>query len=212
MACLALFDLDNTLLDRESAFAIWAKGFIESNGLSPETSSAIEKADEDGFKPRDLFFAQLKEELGISMGIDDLLVQYDVEYPACYSVKVETIDAVRSLRVNGWKVGVVTNGPPSQWAKFETTDLVDEFDAICISSEVGARKPDPAIFKEAARICGVPLEGWMVGDSATADIGGGNRVGLRTIWMARGREWTSSDQAPSAVAETIPEAVSIILG
>src|ERR1035437_1553593 len=212
MARLALFDLDNTLLDREAAFAIWAQGFIESNRLSPETWSAIERADEDGFKPRDLFFAQLREELGISTGIDDLLVQYYVEYPACDSVNVETIDAVRSLRVNGWKVGVVTNGPPSQWAKFEATDMVDEFDAICISSVVGARKPDAAIFKEAARICEVPLEGWMVGDSATADIGGGKRAGLRTIWMARGREWNSPDPAPDAVAEAISEAVSIILG
>src|ERR1039458_5904669 len=79
MARLALFDLDNTLLDREAAFAIWAQGFIESNVLAPKTGSAIERADEDGFKPRDLFFAQLREELGISTGIDDLLVQYYVE-------------------------------------------------------------------------------------------------------------------------------------
>jgi FMN phosphatase YigB (HAD superfamily) len=211
VAYLALFDLDNTLLDREAAFATWGQGFIESNRLSPESWSAIEKADEDGLKPRDLFFSQLQEELGISTGIDDLVGQYDVEYPACYSVEGETIGAIRSLRANGWKVGVVTNGPPSQWAKLKATSMVEEFDAICISSVVGARKPDIAIFEAAARICEAPLEGWMVGDSAVADIGGGRRAGLRTIWMARGRVWRPSDPAPDAVAETIPEAVSIIL-
>jgi FMN phosphatase YigB (HAD superfamily) len=39
VARLALFDLDNTLLDREAAFAIWARSFIATNRLSPDTWS-----------------------------------------------------------------------------------------------------------------------------------------------------------------------------
>jgi len=78
-------------------------------------------------------------------------------------------------------VGVVTNGPPSQWDKLEATRTVDEFDAVCISAVVGSWKPDIGIFREAARACGVPLEGWMVGASAEADIVGGAGAGLRTI-------------------------------
>ena len=210
MTRLALFDLDNTLLDRDAAFAIWAQHFIDANRLPPEAWSLIELADEDGMRPRELFFAQLRTELHISTGVDDLLARYHVEYPACFSADAETIEAVRSLRTTGWKVGVVTNGATSQRAKLETVDMVDEFDAICISSIVGANKPDIRIFEEAARICGVPLDGWMVGDSAVADIGGGKNAGLRTIWMARGRTWDQTDPAPDAVAGTIPQAVAII--
>ena len=210
MARLALFDLDNTLLDRDAAFAVWAQHFIDSNRLSPEAWPVIERADEDGMRPRELFFAQLRKELSIAASVDDLLARYHVEYPACFSADGETIDAVRSLRSSGWKAGVVTNGAPSQRAKLETVDMVDEFDAICISSIVGANKPDVRIFEEAARICGVPLDGWMVGDSAIADIGGGKNAGLRTIWMARGRTWDPTDPAPDAVAATIAQAVAII--
>ena len=181
MARLALFDLDNTLLDRNAAFAIWAQRFIESNRLSPEAWPFIEQTDEDGMRPRDHFFALLKDEFRISARVDDLLAHYHVEYPACFSADAETIDAVRSLRSSGWKIGVVTNGPPSQRAKLEAVDMADEFDAICISSLVGATSPTSSIFEEAARICGLPLDGWMVGDSATADIGGGKNAGLRTI-------------------------------
>ena len=150
--------------------------------------------------------------MDVPTSVDDLLARYFVEYPACYSVDEETIDAVRRLRTNGWKVGVVTNGPPSQQAKLEATDMVGEFDAICISQMVGAHKPDIAIFEEAARLCALPLDGWMVGDSAAADIRGGKQAGLRTIWMARGRAWDLADPAPDAIAETIAEAVSTILG
>jgi putative hydrolase of the HAD superfamily len=212
MAGLALFDLDNTLLDRAAAFAAWAQQFIAENDLPPNAWTVVELADADGSKPRELFFDEIREVLDVTTDTKDLLTRYNVDYPACFTLDVETVDAVRRLRQNGWMVGVVTNGPPSQWAKFEATNIVDEFDAICISAIVGAWKPDAAIFEEAARICGLPLAGWMVGDSASSDIEGGRRVGLQTIWMARGRSWDPSEVAPDAIAGSIPEAVEIILG
>ena len=74
----------------------------------------IHSADGDGLKPRDLFFRETCELFGIDEDVDDLLARYHVDYPACYTVDQETIDAVRRLRTGGWMVGVFTNGPPSQ--------------------------------------------------------------------------------------------------
>jgi putative hydrolase of the HAD superfamily len=211
-AGLVLFDLDNTLLDREGAFAKWASIFIDTHGLSRDSWSVIESADEDGFRPRDQFFEVLRASLSIEASIDDLLGSYHEEYPRCYSVSGETLDAIRRLRGNGWNVGVVTNGPPSQMLKIEITNLAVEFDAICVSSVVGSTKPERGIFEEAARVCDVPLHGWMVGDSPHADIEGGRAAGLATIWMSRGREWDSSSFAPpDAEVTSIVEAVSTIL-
>jgi len=212
MEGLVLFDLDNTLLDREGAFAKWASIFIETHGLSRDAWSLIESADEDGLRPRDQFFEVLRTSLSIEASIDNLLDSYRDEYPRCYTVSEDTLDAIRRLRVCEWKVGVVTNGPPSQMLKIEVTNLAVEFDAICVSSIVGSRKPERGIFEEAARICGVPLSGWMVGDSPQADIEGGRAAGLATIWMSRGRDWDSSSFAPpDAGVTTIVEAVSTIL-
>jgi HAD superfamily hydrolase (TIGR01549 family) len=207
---LALFDLDNTLLDRERAFALWAKQFLAVHGLSADAWSTIERADADGYNPRDRFFSELRRELGIATSIDDLLTDYHIQYPAKYAAEPEVIDAVRSLRAAGFKVGVVTNGPPSQWAKFEAAGIEDEFDAVCISSVIGASKPDLAIFEQAASLCGVPLEGWMVGDSPEADVVGGIAAGLRTIWMSRGRKWGGFNHFPEFIASSIPEAAEII--
>ena len=211
-AGLVLFDLDNTLLDREAAFAKWASIFVNNHGLSLDAWSVIESADEDGLRPRDQFFEVLRASLPIETSVDDLLDSYHDEYPQCYTVSEETLDAIRRLRASGWKVGVVTNGPPSQMLKIEITNLAQEFDAICVSSIVGSRKPERGIFEEAARVCDVPLNGWMVGDAPHADIEGGRAAGLATIWISRGRDWDSSSLAPpDAEVTTVAEAVSTIL-
>jgi HAD superfamily hydrolase (TIGR01549 family) len=211
MDSLALFDLDNTLLDREKAFALWVDRFIDTNGLDRDAAEVIDRADADGFAPRDAFFDEIKRELDIATAIDQLLEAYHVEYPSLFSADPGMVEGIRLLRASGFKVGVVTNGPASQWAKLEATGITDEFDAVCISALVGSWKPDSAIFNEAARLCEVPLSGWMVGDSAEADIGGGSNAGLKTIWMARGRKWTSDGIPPDHVVDSIPQAVSVIL-
>jgi HAD superfamily hydrolase (TIGR01549 family) len=211
-ARLALFDLDNTLLDRERAFGLWTQDFLAAHGLDPTAVPVIERADADGYADREQFFRAVREALGITTPLDELLADYHVRYPSKYAAAPGTVDALRSLRRAGWKVGVVTNGPPSQLAKLAAAGVEDEFDAVCVSSLVGAHKPDPAIFAEAARCCGMPLDGWMVGDSPEADIAGGSAVGLRTIWMHRGREWSLTDCSPEFSASTIAEAVGIILG
>jgi HAD superfamily hydrolase (TIGR01549 family) len=208
---LALFDLDNTLLDREQAFALWTRQFIAVHGLGADASPTIGRADADGYKPREEFFADLRREFDITTSINELLADYYVEYPSKFSVEPEVLDAVRSLRAAGFKVGVVTNGPPSQSTKLEAAGIEDEFDAVCVSAVVGAHKPDRSIFEEAARLCGLPLVGWMVGDSPEADIAGGLEAGLRTIWMSRGREWIDLNYSPEFTVSSIPAAVEIIL-
>lgn len=212
MAPLALFDLDNTLLDREAAFSRWAKSFGAEFELPEASLTRIEQLDGNGSIPRGEFFEAVRQAFGITTPIEELVSRYYLEYPECFTVATDTIDALRNLRSQCWKVGVVTNGPPSQMRKIESTALVDEVDAICISETIGAWKPDPVIFEEAARRFGFPLRGWMVGDSVSADIVGGHGCGLRTVWMSRSRAWDPSELPPDAVATTISEAVDLILG
>lgn len=211
MSSLALFDLDNTLLDREKAFGLWALGFITSYGLKDDALAVIDRADADGITPRQDFFAELRRELVITTEVDELLADYYLKYPSHFSVAPGTIEGIRLLRSAGFKVGVVTNGPPSQWSKLEAAGIANEFDAVCISEMVGSWKPDGQIFRKAAQVCNVALEGWMVGDSARADIVGGAEAGLRTIWMQRGRDWTLDDLVPDHIVDSIPQAVDLIL-
>ena len=208
---VALFDLDNTLLDREAAFAGWAREFCATWGLPDGSHAELVAADDDGMRDREDMLADVRDRFGLEVPLDDLVGAYHVDYPAEFSFPDPSRAALRRLRSSGWKVAVVTNGPKYQERKLEVTELGDEVDAVCVSAVVGSWKPDPGIFTEAARRCGCELEGWMVGDSATADIRGGQGVGLRTIWFHRGRTWDLDGPGPDAVAADIPSAVGIIL-
>ena len=208
---LALFDLDNTLLDREAAYARWARSFCATHGLPDTAHDWLVGADDYGLRPREEVFAGVRERYAVDEPIEDLLAAYHHDYPAAFVFPDASRLALRRLRSAGWKVGIVTNGPRFQERKLEVTRLGEEVDGVCISALVDSWKPDAGIFVEAARRCGTDLDGWMVGDSGPADIRGGQSVGLRTIWFHRGRDWQLGHPVPDATAADIPGAVAIIL-
>jgi HAD superfamily hydrolase (TIGR01549 family) len=207
-----MFDLDNTLLDREAAFARWARSFCVARGLPDEAQAWLVAADDDGFREREEVFAGLRSRYGIDDSVEALIHAYFQEYATGFEFPVESRNALRRLRSAGWKAAIVTNGLKFQERKLEVTRLTDEVDAVCISALVDSWKPDRGIFEEAARRCHVELQGWIVGDSGPADIRGGQGVGLRTIWIHRGRTWDLGHPEPDAQVADVPAAVRIILG
>jgi len=91
----------------------------------------------------------------------------------------DTAPTLRTLRARGTKIGIVSNVPRDLRPIFAAQGLADLVDAFTHSYEVGAEKPDPAIFLHACRVLGTePRETLMVGDHAVAD-GGAVRAGLR---------------------------------
>ena len=96
----------------------------------------------------------------------------------------DTEPTLRALRERGVRIGIVSNVPVELAPIFEARGLRDYIDAFTQSYEVGAEKPDPAIFLEACRRLGVrPEEALMVGDHAVAD-GGAVKAGLRFLHLA----------------------------
>jgi putative hydrolase of the HAD superfamily len=121
--------------------------------------------------------------------------------------------SLRALRAAGAAVAVVTNGPPTQRTKLRVTGLIDELDAVCISSEVGSAKPDPAIFLEALRrIDRSASGGWMVGDAPIADVAGAKGVGLSAAWLAGGRDWSEAAFSPDRVVASVVDFTGWLLG
>ena len=212
MAPLVLFDLDNTLLDRETAYRRWATEFASARGLPPGAVDRLVDLDGDGFTSRTDLFTQVRASYSLGDSVEGLIEEYHRDYPTHFTFPDGSRSGLRALRAAGWRVGIVTNGFSFQQRKLDAVGLVDEVDGVCISDLVDAWKPDPAIFEEAARRCGAGLHGWMVGDSGAADIRGGQGVGLRTVWMARGRTWDLGDPRPDVSVDTVAGAVEVILG
>jgi FMN phosphatase YigB (HAD superfamily) len=211
MTPVVLFDLDNTLIDRDRAFHHWAGRFLADRNLDPAELSWVLQEDGDGKVARHVFFAALRSRFGLSESTEDLVGAYQEAIPTLYRPEPHVLNGLRALRAAGWKTAVVTNGPATQEDKIRSAGLDAVLDAWCISGLVGVAKPERAIFEEAARRAGAALQGWMVGDTAEIDIVGGIGAGLRTIWMARDRLWTVEEYAPELVAGDVAEATRRIL-
>jgi putative hydrolase of the HAD superfamily len=209
---LALFDLDNTLANRAAAFDKWTEIFVSRFALEPDAATWLLSIDGDGITPRPVLLRGAIEEFGLDATVEELVDWYAQSYIACFERESESIDAVLALRNAGWKIAVVTNGPTEQqMAKLRQTQLHDAVDAVVVSEAFGVSKPDAAIFREAARQCESELSGWMIGDSASADIVGASRCGLHTIWMSRGREWTLTGTSPDVIVTSIAAAAAFLL-
>lgn len=215
MQLLAFFDLDGTLLDRDAAFAVWVKEFVGDRMLDEGAHDWLMLEDARHRGPMGGFFAKVRERFGLGESVEHLWGQYRKRMPELVVCRPDVLAAVRQLRDADWKVAIVTNGmQDNQLAKIQRTGLADLVDSWCISEEAGVRKPDPEIFRMAARRCGALIDhgGWMVGDSLLADIEGGQAAGLRTVWL-RGRRATdpgSISVTPDFTVGSVPEAVQVI--
>jgi HAD superfamily hydrolase (TIGR01549 family) len=212
---LALFDLDNTLIDRQAAFLGWTQHFARERSLGDAAIAWILELDRDGFASREEVFSPVRERYHLAGGVEELITEYRSSYPSFIASEPLVVAALARLREAGWRLAIVTNGPPSQHEKIDKAGLASSFDAYCVSSEMGFEKPDPRIFEEAARQCGAELklwsEAWMVGDAPGPDVQGGASAGLRTIWMHRGRSWGQLELRPDATVGSLSEAVEVLL-
>ena len=88
--------------------------------------------------------------------------------------------ALARLRAGGARLAVVSNWDVSLHDVLERTGLRGLVDAVVISAELGAAKPDPAIFRAALeRLGATAAEAMHVGDSMEADVAGARAAGLR---------------------------------
>lgn len=208
---IALFDLDNTLIDRDRGFLEWAVCFARDRGLGNDDVDWLVLTDDDGHVSRPEFFSAVRTRFDLPDPVDALVDAYRVEAPTFYRPDPALLEALAALRRAGWRSAIVTNGPATQEDKIRAAGLHAVVDGWCCSGVVGAAKPDRTIFEAAADRCRSPLSGWMVGDNAENDIFGGRDAGLRTIWMARNRVWDTTDYEPDHVVERVVDAVDHIL-
>ena len=205
---LLLCDLDDTILDREGAFAAWARGFVEARHLPPDALEWLIGHDEHGYRPRPEFFTEVRRRFGLADPVALLQAEFYDVFPGLCRSAPGVEDALVAVRAAGWRVAVVTNGSPAQEGKIVATGLDRLVDTWCISAVEGVRKPDRRLLEIAAERCHETLDGaWLIGDAPHADIGAAHSAGLASVWMTRGRTWPRDDYAPTFQADTFPEAV-----
>jgi HAD superfamily hydrolase (TIGR01509 family) len=97
----------------------------------------------------------------------------------------DTVPVLRELRARGVRVVLLSNIGMDIRARLAGIGVADLIDGLVLSYEVGAVKPEPAIFARALELLKLPAaETLMVGDSWRADAGGA-ALGIRTLILPR---------------------------
>lgn len=115
-----------------------------------------------------------------------LLGQWFTESWKLMKVFRDVRPALRQLRLNGYRLAVVSNWEPSLEEVLDHLGLRFHFAAVVTSSVEGIAKPDPRLFGIALERCGVPAgEAISVGDDIERDVEAAARIGLRGILLDR---------------------------
>lgn len=94
--------------------------------------------------------------------------------------------ALAALRERGLGLACVSNWDVSLAEVLERCGLGGAFDGVVSSAGAGARKPDPAIFEPALRLCGCPPERALhVGDTPGEDAAAAAAAGIRCLLIDR---------------------------
>ena len=119
----------------------------------------------------------------------DQMVELEAEMGASVRLYDDSLAVVRGLRERGVPTALVSNCSHNTRPIVERLGLGREFDAVILSFEVGAMKPDPALYREALARLGDPEPSRSVFvDDQVEYCDGAVVVGLQTLLILRPEE------------------------
>jgi len=218
VAAGVLFDLDNTLFDRDETVRRWADDLarerlaLHDDDARMEATALVLALDAHGYGAKPAMFSALKKRYPVlSQDVDALVDAFYKEMPVYAILDEEARRLLDVLDRTGTPFGIVTNGTRHGMLMIGALGLDRRTHCILVSEIVGCRKPDKAIFGAAvARLGFSPAEVLFVGDNPEADIWGAHRAGLRTAWLQRGRTWPST--LPRHCADVIIASLDEVAG
>lgn len=224
-----LFDLDDTLFDRNRAQREWVHlmmqelgdvfkdigqkvivdALLESDHIATEEVNRTHSRDAARIG-RFRIFLKL---LNLSDVSAERITALYVESYSKINAPVRGAKSVIANLAKGFQLGVVSNGfRDVQYQKLKALGIKDLFHCIVLSSEVGIWKPDPRLFWKAACLLAKQSEECMyVGDSYNDDILGAKKAGMQTCWFnPRGVLLTQKDDKPNYVVQALSEVLDIL--
>jgi FMN phosphatase YigB (HAD superfamily) len=135
--------------------------------------------------------AEIERELADRFGVVADLTNFGTDWWRDQRVDEDWIAALRGWRDAGVFVGLISNLPTDWKAHFAAfSALHGLFDDVLLSCDIGARKPEPEIFRQAQARSGLPAECNILVDDLTSNVDGAVRAGW--IGIASGGEATRS--------------------
>lgn len=210
-----IFDLDNTILDREATFAHFIgdqyfRYFEPITAVSKDEFIKIaQRYDNFGYSPKSEVYAGICSETGSTIDPAELEADFRNrygDYPILFADSLEVLESLGET----YPLGLVTNGRvKGQNKKIDRSMIRDYFSSIKISEGEGVKKPNPEIYLRCLRDLGVePKECLVVGDHPENDICSAKECGMMAIWK-RNSHFTPPDQV-DGIIHSLSEIQSIL--
>ncbi|CAM4277997.1 YjjG family noncanonical pyrimidine nucleotidase [Erysipelothrix aquatica] len=220
-----LLDIDNTLLDFTASQDIAFGKLLNDLGI-PYSDALKEKYltinhqlwhdHEAGHIPKETImeqrFARSFEDYEVNMSgyeMDDKFRQHVENHPILMPNAKELLAKI----TDKYTLAIVTNGiSRTQHKRLHNVGIHDIFEAIVISSDVGATKPSPVFFDYTFKQLphADKTTTLIIGDSLSADIQGGNRAGITTVWYNPKQIENTSNIIPDYEITDLMELLSIV--
>jgi 2-haloacid dehalogenase len=222
-----LFDADDTLFDYVAAEAAALRATFLDHGLpyDPATLATYQRVNRAAWREfeegritqvmlRTQRFEHLFADLRVTTDIGAFARAY-LEHLGRQAQLVDgALEVVRAL-ARTHQLAIITNGLADvQRPRLAASAIRAHVAALVISEEVGAAKPDRAIFDAAFARMGMPSpsEVLMIGDSLSSDIAGGIGYGLDTCWVNPRGLPGRADLAPTYEVRHVTELPALLAG
>ncbi len=189
-----IFDLDNTLIDRQKAFKeMLIRKFcslFDDKKLIESMVEDIIKWDDNGTVERIIVFKKWARKYDVTCITPE---QLDKDWSNESGTVAFLYDDVKDTLIKlkeKYKLAILTNGNvASQRRKLNTINIYDLLDFSLVSSEYIVKKPDKQIFEYTAKQLGLNTsECVYVGDNYNIDVLGSRNAGMTPIYVSRKNE------------------------
>ncbi|MQR86038.1 HAD-IA family hydrolase [Bacillus megaterium] len=212
-----IFDLDGTLLDRDSSLKCFIQDQYErySEELAhipkQEYISRFIELDHKGYVWKDKVYQQLLNKYDLSnLTWEGMLDDYLHYFPAHCVPFLHMEDVLKELKKKGLLLGMITNGfTDFQWMNIRALGIDHYFDTILVSEQEGIKKPHKDIFLRALKALDVSAEESVyIGDHPENDVLGARGAGMHAVWKKDA--FCDGDFTDSYVIEDLKELLNVI--
>lgn len=209
-----IFDLFHTLVSLEVSKAP-GPSTAELLGIDPEEWNRHWLADPSdyvlGLAPIEVPFRRIARQLNPKVTEEEVQKALKIRRArfrhTLINVEPETVEGIKALQTMGFKTGLISNCGWDEISAWNESPLSPLFETVLFSCAVKLKKPDPEIYRLAARNLVVPPANCLfVGNGGSRELTGARKAGMTPVLLTRHLEIIK----PERIIDVLPEARIVI--
>ncbi|PKH51763.1 hypothetical protein CXF68_14190 [Tenacibaculum sp. Bg11-29] len=185
-----VFDLDNTLINRNKAYQKWLASFLKIENDNFFDWKIILEKDNWGYTPREFFYKWLINNFSLDFTPDLLINKCANELHFHIDKDPKTIQLLKKLSKNHQLFIATNGGEKNQMNKLKKSGLLEIINSknIFISEKMKCKKPNKQFFDMIEKCISNTQKTVMIGDDPINDVLGAKQNNWETIWLKFNRE------------------------